>query len=183
MKITEFSAVKKENEHVQLKWTIQQTEVAKIELMRSYNNADFKTIAIQLPIQQSETLSYLDNVQNRTGDKVFYKLKVTEESGLVNYSNVIVVSYTKSVKTMQLMPNPVLNYTVVSVVSESEGMGVLQLVDLSGKILLNKQVMLAKGTNQVTLSDLQFLHTGMYLVRLKMKDTMLVERMVKADNK
>ena len=81
------------------------------------------------------------------------------------------------------MPNPVLNYTVISVVSESEGTGVLQLVDLSGKILLNKQVMLAKGTNQVTLSDLQFLHTGMYLVRLKMRDTMLVERMVKADNK
>jgi len=183
VKITEFIAVKKENEHVQLKWSIHQTDAAKIELMRSYNNKDYNIIAVQLPIQQTESLSYLDNVQNRTGEKVFYKLKVTEQSGLVYYSNIIVVSYAKSAKTMQLMPNPVLNYTVVSVVSESEGTGLLQLVDLSGKILLTKQVIIAKGTNQITLSDLQFLHNGMYLVRLKVRDTILVEKLIKSENK
>ena len=183
VKFTEFIAVKKENEHVQLKWSIHQTDAAKIELMRSYNNTDYSIIAVQLPIQQTESLSYLDNVQKRTGEKVFYKLKVTEESGLVYYSNIIVVSYAKSAKTMQLMPNPVLNYTVVSIVSESEGTGLLQLVDLSGKILLTKQVIIAKGTNQVTLSDLQYLHNGMYLVRLKVRDTILVEKLIKSENK
>jgi hypothetical protein len=179
IKIAEFSATKKENEKVLLKWTVVQEEPGTIELMRSFNATDYTVIAMQLPVASMETLSYTDNVENRTGDKVFYKLKITNSSGKVSYSDILVVSYTADVNNVKLMPNPVNNYTLVSFSMEKEGSVQLLLVDLSGKTLLTKSIQADKGHNQVMLSDLGRLSKGIYVIRLQINNSIQVQKFIK----
>lgn len=179
VKITEFSATKKENDNVKINWKVMDETPSTVELMRSYSGKDFSVIAIELPLSASQEASYNDNVANRNGNKVYYQLKVTEQSGAIVYSKIINISFgTDNSSTTVLSPNPANNYTVIGVTRTTATTGQIQLVDMAGRIMQQKNVRMEKGSNQIMLSDLEKLKPGIYMVRIVMDGEFKTQKLV-----
>jgi hypothetical protein len=184
VKITEFSAVKKENDRVLLNWATADETPQTVELMRSYNSIDYSTITYALVDMSNpnQTFSYTDNVSNRTSTRVYYKLKITEASGSVRYSWVISLNYAaNSTIKFSASPNPAVNYTVLSITNDKSATGIMQIVDMNGRILLDKTIKMEKGTNQVMVNEVERLKKGMYIIRLMTEGETLTQKLVKSE--
>jgi hypothetical protein len=184
VKITEFSAVKKDNDRVLLNWATANETPQTVELMRSYNGVDYSTITYALVDMNNpnQTFSYFDNVSNRTSTRVYYKLRITENSGSVKYSWIISLNYAaNSDIKFTASPNPAINYTVLSIANENSTTGTLQIVDMMGRILHTKTIKLEKGTNNVTLNEVEKLGKGTYIIRLVVNGEALTQKLVKSE--
>jgi hypothetical protein len=62
-------------------------------------------------------------------------------------------------------PNPADDFTKIAYNSPKSGQGVLTVYDLVGKLVVQKQVRLNPGTNEVKLNTADF-QQGLYIVRL-----------------
>jgi hypothetical protein len=182
--ITEFSAVKKENDKVLLNWALGNETPQTVELMRSYNGTDYSTITYGLVDMNNpnQTFSYIDNVSNRTSTRVYYKLKITENSGAVKYSWIISLNYAaNSDIKFSASPNPAINYTVLTIASESSTTGTIQIADMLGRLLNSKTIKLEKGNNQVMLNEVEKLGKGTYIIRLVVNGEALTQKLVKSE--
>ncbi len=179
VKITEFSATKKENDHVKINWKVMDETPSTVELMRSYSGNEFSVIAIELPLSASQDASYHDNVANRNGNKVYYQLKVTEQSGAIVYSKIINITFgATNSSPIVLSPNPANNYTVIGITSTTATTGQIQLVDMAGRMLQQKNVRMEKGANQIMLSELEKLKPGIYMVRIMMEGEFKTQKLL-----
>jgi hypothetical protein len=184
VKIKAFTAVKKENDKVLIKWETADETPKNVELMRSFNGVDFSTITYALvdEANANKEYDYLDNVSSRTSNRVYYKLKITENSGAVKYSWIINILYDgKATVKLSASPNPATNYTVLSITSENTSTGALQVVDMSGRILHQKGMILEKGTNQVMLNEVEKLKKGMYIIRIVSNGESFTQKLIKSD--
>lgn len=187
VKITDFTAVKKEADQVSLKWTTAEEVPKQIELQRSFSGNEFTTIAYFLPessLGLKQSFSYDDNVRGRASNKIYYRIKISETGGAVKYSWIVSVSYNSDavVSNMGVAPNPARNYTVVSTKSEQASTSILQIVDMSGKIMLSKNIRIEKGVNQVSLEEVSKLQNGMYIIRVITNNQILTQKLIKENN-
>ncbi|HEX4957636.1 MAG TPA: T9SS type A sorting domain-containing protein [Lacibacter sp.] len=169
VKIQDFSATRKDDTRkANVRWVVTNNAPFTTELTRSFNGTDFKTISVALQDgNKREEIQYTDNLESYTHDKVYYRLKLIEESGLVVYSSIVTVSFKNvEIKQLQLAPNPVNNYTVVTFKSDVSGSAVVQILDASGKMKLQKTVQTEKGVNNISINNLEHLSKGFYLVRI-----------------
>ena len=182
LQITDFSANRKDKDRVDLNWKVLNDQPVTIELMKSYNTLDFSVVFVDPAAASSHPSSYLDNVADRTGNKVFYKLRITNQSGVVTYSHVLYVSFgDKKINTLSLSPNPAINYTVISVEKSSASAGTLQIADMSGKIIYQKALSLEKGTNLIMLKEVESLRKGIYIIRIISNETVLTQKLMKIE--
>jgi len=184
VKIKEFTAVKKENDKVLIKWETADETPKDVELMRSFNGVDFTTISFALAHgdRTEQTYSYIDNVSSRPANRVYYKLKITENSGAVKYSWVVNILYGENTTVkLSASPNPATNYTVLSITSENTSTGTLQIVDMSGRILHQKGMKLEQGTNNVMLNEVEKLKKGMYIIRILANGEVFTQKLIKSD--
>ena len=182
--LSDFSAVKKEDNKVLIKWTSEDDRPNTTEVMRSFDGRNFTSVQSfdYTNVNTSQSVSYLDDASARSGDHVYYQLKTTETSGAKYYSKIINISYTGFTKNgFALYPNPASSYTVVSITSDREATrpAQVQLIDMAGRIVQQKNLQVEKGTTQVMLTGLNDLSKGMYIVRVAMEDVVQVQKLIK----
>jgi len=84
----------------------------------------------------------------------------SSRSGYRENKNISVIT-----KSIDLFPNPANEYTVIRYSSDSEGTGVIQLYDLTGKKIMERSVSINKGDNRYNLSIAE-LPSGMHSLLL-----------------
>jgi hypothetical protein len=169
VKILGFSATRKdETRKTNIRWVVTNNAPFITELTRSFNGTDFKTVTVTLQDgNKNEELQFNDNLEQYTEDKVYYRLKLTEENGTVVYSSIVTVSFKNiEIKQLKLAPNPVNNYTVITFKNDVSGSAVVQIIDASGKMKLQKTVQTEKGINNISINNLDILPKGFYMVRI-----------------
>lgn len=100
-------------------------------------------------------------------DKLYYRLKMVSASGAVTYSNVLLVRLgKKAVRITDVLPNPVT--TAVTVVATGESRQPIQVfvADMSGKVVLSRQIT-ANSTSNINMSNLA---AGLYLLKALLPD-------------
>jgi hypothetical protein len=110
-------------------------------------------------------------------DYLFYRLKMTEADGKVIYSNIIRINFSKSMATLTIMPNPVVNGSLrfaITGLSNNQKADV-SIMDFNGRLI--------KRTTASTLIngsiDVTNLSAGMYKLVIKTGDTTLQETFTK----
>jgi hypothetical protein len=110
-------------------------------------------------------------------DYLFYRLKMTEGDGKVIYSNIIRINFSKSIATLTIMPNPVVNGSLrfaITGLSNNQKADV-SIIDFNGRLM--------KHTTASTLIngsiDVTNLSAGMYKLVIKTGDTTLQETFTK----
>jgi len=157
---------KKENNQNRISWTVaNEQNVDHYEIERSLDGRSFD-IAGKVFYQSNSSLSnsygFIDGFAS-TG-RIYYRVKQVDDNGNYNYSNIISIAGNK-IRTM-ISPNPANGQTTVYIDLDKEERVKILLMDLNGKMILQKSVLLGMGSNAVNLSNLNYHRRGTYIVKL-----------------
>jgi hypothetical protein len=98
---------------------------------------------------------------------LYYRLRQVDFDGTETLSSVVSVNRdTKAVTSVKAYPNPFNAGLQVEVVSVQDAEYTLTVTDSQGRVISNRDVMIEKGMNRISLEELDNLKGGIYFVRL-----------------
>jgi hypothetical protein len=155
------------NNNVKLQWTVSENEgTDKFEVERSMDGNNFSTASLVLGTEKSgsENYQYAENVN--TG-KIFYRLKMTDKSGKITYSKILVFQTTSLTDAkILIINNPVSDKLTMSFESANNQVVDIRILDMSGRIVQSNRINSYKGNNLVSFSLPSTLNKGIYMVSL-----------------
>ena len=157
------------NHQVQLNWSVSQNEVIdRFELEKSRNGKDFTTAALILGSEKMGEENYIIREKNSSDQKIFYRLKVIDNTQQVEYSKVLEFE-TKPGQSMQahvIVTNPVTDILTVSFASPVDQPATINVYDLGGRKILNQKINAYEGTNMINIPVSSILKKGMYVAEI-----------------
>ena len=169
------------NKNVKLKWELASASTyKKIVLEKSNNATDFSQV-MEYQIASSEgntkDFDYTDNTI--TGDIVFYRLKATEGSGKIEYSNILSFRFDGKIKEqLKVYPTVITSYaTACLYVTEKTG-AVVQVTDISGRVVKQQQILLSAGSNNITVNGFEQFLKGNYIVSVRTNGSVLAQKVI-----
>lgn len=162
--IKEFTAVKQNNFN-QLNWNIScSSEELRFEVMRSTDGRNYQVIQ-QLTASQERCKQPFDyNDYTATGEKVYYRVKMTDENGKIAYTQVAVIINRKNgLEITGLFPNPSTDVIYLNVSAAARDRLQLFVTDITGKQVISNTIVLIAGSNLVPL-QLKSLAKGVYTI-------------------
>lgn len=167
------------NNNVKLNWELAvANNYNNVVLEKSNTSSNFSAIMeYSLAGIENNKFSYTDN--NLSGDLVFYRLKATDMSGKVEYSNILSFRMNANTKReLKLYPSVINSYTTVNInVAERTG-AVLQVTDMSGRMVKQQQLMLNSGTNNITVNGFERFLKGNYIVSVKTSTDIFTQKIL-----
>lgn len=168
---------------IDLDWKIVTTEqISHLEVERADDGAHFNkigTVKEQVALNTAAKFSYQDADLSQNGNIIYYRIKVVSIDGVIKYSNVLTVR-TSALNNgkMKISPNPASSSVKIEFYSALRGMMELQLLDMTGKIVLREQRTVEPGQNNITLNQLNTISEGMYSIFIRIGDRLERERIV-----
>jgi hypothetical protein len=161
---------------VNLNWTLAQTNnISTVALERSYNAKEFAPIAnywLDIENNTQRSFAYADN--KPTGGIAYYRLKIISAGGKTTYSNVLYLKETASGTTaLKVYPTETSSNVTVNVNAANSSKGIISITDLSGKLMKQQPVSLQKGMNTTTLTGLESMSKGTYVVAVRYENNLL----------
>jgi hypothetical protein len=112
--------------------------------------------------------------------KLYYRLKQMDNDGKFEYSDVISVNNAE-LTTVELdaYPNPFSDKLTVSVTAiETETVNI-DVVDISGRVMLSLNKTIDNGKNLITIDEVSALNKGIYFIKLNSNGASKVVKMIK----
>lgn len=166
VKISYFNAAKG-TDYNTLNWRAECTSAqATFVVERSSNGTDFTAINTFTATQQrcQQPFDFTDYGTAAKGT-VYYRLKVIDENGKVNYSAIVKVAADQNdMQLVSVAPNPVINVANISIASVKKDNVELQVISMEGKVVYKTLVTVQPGTSVVNL-DVTSLQKGMYIIK------------------
>jgi hypothetical protein len=136
--------------------------------------AGFSTSSISYSLQDEQ-------VGGLGVSRVFYRLRLVDLNASYSYSTVRWVNMKDAEleTSLYLYPNPVNDVLTVSLYSNSDQSAVIQLMDVSGKVLFESEQLIKKGINFIQISQLSGLAAGIYAVQVTSGRELYTVKMVK----
>ena len=154
----------------QLTWvTANEVNNLGFEVQRSYNgqvytNIGFVNSLATVGNASTHTYSFIDNnVDNKV---TYYRLRQVDNNTQYKYSHVLKLQgkLSNAFSIEGILPNPVHNSLIATIVSPSVGIINMQVVDMKGSIIMQKKVAIQLGANTVAI-DIATLHRGTYVLK------------------
>lgn len=172
VKYTNFSAAVYEK-GIQLNWITEfESDNSQFEIERSFDRTNFSTIAYVLDaetvVDKFKTYRFKDNAAIlQSKDVVYYRLKQVDNNGKVTYSNTIAVRLKATVGVqIQASPNPFIEKVCLRFTASSKEMAFIKFVNTNGQMVQSASYAVSKGYNNLTITNLQTLPAGAYLVQV-----------------
>ncbi len=183
VKLTSFTASNKNNT-VTLKWQTQYEQNSSYyNIERSIDGVNFTSIArasaggnSNLPLNYIYTDLLPVSIQSKK--TVFYRLQSVDIDGKFAYSQVVALQLDKRDIELFVSPNPAKDILQVQTGNNISGNASLLIIDVSGRILYKKEVILQQGSNTVPV-NISLLNPGMYIVRLVNDGNSYIKQFVK----
>ncbi|MFT4017505.1 MAG: M12 family metallo-peptidase [Agriterribacter sp.] len=159
------------NYQASLSWNVSfEYNVKAYVLERSIDGISFVDAGSVVPYNLNSAVaqiySYTDKSIPAGAVKVFYRLKIQDIDGTTTYSQVVILQLNRK-WSVRIYPNPVQHAALTLFVDAlSADNVVLEVVDMSGRRVINKPVKLNRGNNRIML-PVQHLTNGMYLLHIK----------------
>jgi hypothetical protein len=160
------------NKTIALNWqTNEKTDNSSFTIERSFDGSNF--VPVNTMIEQTagdNLLSYraADIAPQITTDTyLYYRVKQTDESGKISYSNLTFVHLQMAAaEKMQTAPNPFTEKIAVQFNSDNKGNAEIRIANIAGVTLLSKTFTVNKGNNNYIVNNLAALTPGIYFARL-----------------
>jgi hypothetical protein len=158
--------------NISLNWQLNNPKYNKqISLEKSYDGKNFtglKDFYVAKDAELStESFSYSDGLQ--ASQNSYYRLKLTNLNGKIEFSNVLVFTNKTGGKksSFDIFPSVIKSNATISVTSEKSGTAQLIVVDRNGQVVINKQLQTNEGMNVYNLNLAQNLPDGLYVATVK----------------
>jgi Secretion system C-terminal sorting domain len=163
LNITNFAGVAKQGFN-QLNWTLQNLiGVNKIALESSQNGTDYKEIYQSVINNNTSGLSG-DFIDNKPTNTNYYRLKIYNNSGSFNYSNILVLNQKIISKTITVSPNPIKDYTIINFYKAASGKVQFKLLTIAGKQVATEEKFATQGQQSLQLNFTKGLPKGIYIL-------------------
>ncbi len=182
VKLISFTAKSIDGDKVQLDWKSEKEENFQAYVIeRSVDGVTYTAVGqVAGKGELVNDYTFIDPLNNVNGNKVYYRLKMVDLDGRFEYSRVNTVSFT-AIRgiTVQVTPNPSNGQVALKVVSGVKRLAMINIVDMQGRILMNKRISITDGTNLIMLSaEANRLPSGTYTVLLNTGEEKLSAKMV-----
>ena len=166
-----------------LSWQVDKSAFNYYEVEKSTDGTNFSTIGLVLDAPENSNTCLFKEKKSGTIQKVatWYRIKGILKNGNIFYSNSSSYREAESVlpvSTHLFSPNPFTNSGAVRYYSNQVGFAVLKLQNAAGETLLSKQSVLSKGFNTIQVDGLSTLSSGVYVARLIINGTVMVNQKV-----
>lgn len=164
-----FSGIEK-NKTIDLKWQFDTDNLLHtVTLEKSVASNEFTPVMIMLVNSENNNkvdFSYQDKVNS---DKAhLYRLKMTGADGKFQYSSILTFHVNKNRPgQLRIYPTVFKSSTTLNVKTQSSGTAFFQLIDYSGKVLLQRNLPYGNGTNNIPVDNLESVGKGYYIASLK----------------
>ncbi|MDP4149411.1 MAG: hypothetical protein Q8927_02585 [Bacteroidota bacterium] len=120
-------------------------------------------------------LAFTDNnpLPDATG---YYRLKMTDVSGAVSYSNIIAISLGSGNSAVEVSPNPFRGIISIKLNLQSSGRVSLRLLDSKGMLVKQAEYSAVIGVNIFQVNGLSTLPVSVYFVQVVMPDKVYVKK-------
>lgn len=172
----ELELVRQDDEQVLIHWVHSfESDNGKLSLERSQNGAEFSPL-VDLVAASSGSWMDPSPIQGHS----YYRLKWTEQAGIVTYSEVQSIWLNQSVliSSLRLFPNPAKDKLVIHFRSKMRQEVSLQLLSADGKIAMSHALNVDKGKVSIPL-DIKELSSGIFHLQLKSSGDFLAQTFVK----
>lgn len=155
------------------------------EVERSVNGRDFDYVNFVAGAGNStQVVNYQltdAKVFNKTNSAMlYYRIKQIDMDGRFTYSDIVKVSKDNNqLQSVSVSPNPFVNTLSVSVNTQHSGNVSIEVTDIQGRLVGTENVSVQAGSNTISLSELNDLHTGIYFVKITISGESQVVKVVK----
>lgn len=174
-----FQGLQKDN-LIELKWILgKENSLKSVVIERGNKSSEFISIgevSINLKAEQVN-YNFLDD-ENFTGD-AYYRLRMISVNGKSTYSNIIVFHAGNITNAFRIYPSIVQTTATIQVKSEKNATAIFQLVDYSGRIVVQKNVQVHEGTNNIVVHNLGSVYPGNYVALVKMNNKVYNQKIFK----
>jgi hypothetical protein len=163
--ITNFSA-RWANNTVELQWKIaNEINLKSFDLEYSVDGITFSRLT---SVNYYQGITEYGYTQLNPSIKNFYRLKMIDKDGRFFYSKILSVQKNASQNKVLLMyPNPAYNDLTLQLITDQNEKVVVNIIDNSGKIVINKTSTLLSGLNYLLIDGIDKLSASTYLVKVK----------------
>jgi hypothetical protein len=180
----QFNAVQ-QNDLVNLNWKVITSEqLSYFDVERSTDGISFSAIgrveAGNAPVNSAVAFNYKDaSAGEESSNVLYYRINVVSKDGGRKYSSVLVVRLSGiTSQKIKVSPNPASSSVSLSFYSALRGNINLQLLDMTGKVVLREQQRIEAGQNIITLDQLSRFSEGVYTILIRFTDRWERERIV-----
>lgn len=167
VKLSSFNVISANNRTL-LTWSVENQDATSshYEIERSNNGIDFKPVGSVVASTNSKaSYSYTDDNANRSGT-VYYRLKMVDKDGQFAFSDIKTVQFKTLAFGVNLYPNPVRNFTKLTVALDEPRLIKVSVSDALGNLVQQVQINGQKGMNEKAL-DLSNVPSGTYMLRIQ----------------
>jgi hypothetical protein len=163
---------------VDLFWSVNaDAKAVKFDIEHSVDAANFTKIGV-LPLMSSDQLSFNFNHSSPIQGNNYYRLKMYSRDGAESYSKILNRAFDLQ-STINIIPNPArAECTLIYYSDAATDNDLLEVYDLSGKLVFKQNAVSKEGMNYITLQT-EMLPAGVYTLRLQQKTNGRVLRFVK----
>ena len=113
--------------------------------------------------------SFADN--KAVSGQAYYRLKMVTANGMVSYSNILVFrSGDIAAQPFKVYPSVIQSSATVNIKAGKSGPALFQVVDYSGRVVMQQSVSVQEGDNNLLVNNLGTLTTGNYVALVKTGD-------------
>ena len=171
LKLISFSGSKHSHDAL-LQWkTANEINVSRFEVERSNNGTIFSSLGTVAAFNQpgNHLYSYTDN-KNANAESYFYRLKMIDKDGTIQYSHVIYLNET-ILPGFTVFPNPVKEMVTISGLTSN---GTIRLIGMDGKVLQQQNV-----TSQNITLQMGKHPKGAYTIQYVSEEKVLTQKIIK----
>jgi hypothetical protein len=168
---------------VSLRWQVNNNDQATYyEVQKSTDDINFETVTridVHNSNQSSQVYTSM-NTENTDAKVTYYRVKEAMQNGVNYYSNVEKINNnTKITLIGKPNPNPFFDKFVISALLRLANPIYVKIADQDGRMVYQKIFSGQPGSNNVTVSNLQGLKPGIYVVEMRVEDEVIHEKLIK----
>lgn len=170
------------DEKTNLQWSLATgNNISTVVLEKGYTSNSFQDHAAFLLNFDGESETNFKYADTKDAERsVYYRLKITEANGKIEYSNILHFTGKKgSNNSFSVYPSQVSSTITVKMRSDSKQQGSFEVFDYSGRVVFHQSIGLLQGENNIRISDLEKLPPGNYITSIRTTEKLYSQKINK----
>ncbi|MFT3932408.1 MAG: T9SS type A sorting domain-containing protein [Chitinophagaceae bacterium] len=163
-----------------LDWkTSEESNVDRYVVEHSFNGVSFTAIGSVVANNSTGTNDYTYTDKGLAAGVHYYRIRRVDKDGKSEYSETRTIKIVTAGANVQIMPNPVVGSALtLSVAVPQASKTMMQIMSVDGKVLMQRQLNLAMGSNLVTV-DVSYVPSGIYLLQVQLNDGAVTRKFIR----
>jgi hypothetical protein len=170
VKLISFEAYQVMNQHY-IEWQVaDEIDINKYEIMVSYDGINFNPIGEIEALNTPYSSIHYDfiNTQHLASKSTYYQLRITENSGLITFSNIVQLEHSNTQNGIKaLYPNPTQKVLNLLIQGQLQTYETILITDIQGKTI--QEINLSQFSEQLIKINTEELQKGFYNIQLVKK--------------